>query len=46
MSFVLMTLDLEMRTKSVDVFWMVNYLECHSLSLYFDSPGMSVSRWS
>lgn len=45
-SFVLMALDLEMSTKSVDVLWMVNYLECHNLTPYFDSPGMSVSWWS
>lgn len=45
-SFVLMALDLEMSTKSVDVLWVVNHLECYNLTPYFDSPGMSVSQWS
>lgn len=42
-SFVLATLDLEIRTKSAKVLWIVNYLMCPNLAPYFDSIGMSVS---
>lgn len=40
---MLATLDLEIRTKSAKVLWIVNYLMCPNLAPYFDSIGMSVS---
>ena len=42
---MLVTLDSEIRTKSVKVLWIVNYLVCPNLAPYFDSTGMSVSWW-